>query len=99
MFADTAMAKLDNRTPYYLEYSFAEPPYFVFAGEVRESWGFSSPSIHFRHGQTANVGWADGHVDRQAMISYDKNNVYGVNSSRMSLGWFGVLENTYFDLK
>jgi len=30
MFADTAMAKLDQGREYYLEYSFAEPPFFVF---------------------------------------------------------------------
>lgn len=99
MFADTAMAKLDQGRAYFLEYSFAEPPFFVFAGKVQESWGFSSPSIHFRHGRTANVGWADGHVDSRKMIHYDKANVYGVNSSQMLLGWFGVLANTYFDLR
>lgn len=99
MFADTAMAKLDQGRAYFLEYSFAEPPFFVFAGKVQESWGFSSPSIHFRHGRTANVGWADGHVDSRKMIHYDKTNVYGVNSSQMLLGWFDVLENTYFDLR
>ena len=99
MFADTAMAKLDQGAAYYLEYSFAEPPYFLFAGQVQKDWGNSSPSIHFRHGSKANIGWVDGHVDSEEMIDYDQANVYGVNSQEMSLGWFGVLENSYFDLR
>ncbi len=98
MFADAAMAKLDQGTPYYLEYSFLEPPFFVMDGQIQPSWGFSSPSIHFRHNSQANTGWADAHVDSQLRSQYDEPNVYGVNSAMMELGWFGVLNNSQFDL-
>ena len=99
MFADTAMAKLDGGVPYYLEYSFVEPPFFVMNGLPQPGWGYASPSIHFRHRGRANVGWGDGHVDSQIRTDYDKPNVYGVNSAEMDLGWFGSLNNRSFDLK
>ncbi len=99
MFADTAMAKLDNGRPYYLEYSFAEPPYFVDNGEPDTSWGYASASIHFRHRDRANIGWADGHIDSRQMAEFDGTNVYGVKSSDMMLGWFEPIDNTPFDLK
>ena len=99
MFADTAMGKLDNGRAYYLEYSFAEPRYFVFNGKPITSWGDPSPSIHFRHRNNANVGWVDGHIDSRRMAKYDKDNIYGVNSADMNLGWFEPLDNSQFDLK
>lgn len=99
MFADTAMAKLDKGVPYYLEYSFAEPPYFIGPdGEPITTW-FASPSIHFRHLDRANVVWVDGHVDSQTMLPSDRVNAYGVTSSDMMLGWFGSLTNRLFDLE
>lgn len=99
MFADTAMAKLDNEMPYYLEYSFVEPPFFVNNGQIQPDWGYSSPSIHFRHSGVANIGWADAHVDSQHMAEFEGLNVYGVNSAQMKLGWFGSLDNSAYDLK
>lgn len=99
MFADTAMAKLDNGRPYYLEYSFAEPPYFVSNGEPAPSWGYASPSIHFRHRGKANIGWADSHTDSHQMAEFDGINVYDVKSSDMMLGWFEPIDNSLFDLK
>ena len=99
MFADTAMTKLDNGIPYFLEYSFAEPPFFIASdGEPMTNW-YASPSIHFRHLDRANVAWADGHVDGHTMVPCDKTNVYGVKSSEMMLGWFEPLDNNPFDLK
>ena len=98
MFADTAMSKLDNGVPYYLEYSFAEAPYFLNDGRPDTSW-YASPSIHFRHDRRANIAWADGHVDSQIPVEYDGINAYGVKSSDMGLGWFGQLNNASFDLK
>lgn len=98
MFADAAMAKLDAGAPYYLEYSFAEPPFFIgLDGEPMTTW-FASPSIHFRHMGRANVAWADGHVDSQTMLPSDLVNAYGVTSSEMMLGWFDSLTNRPFDL-
>ena len=99
MFADTAMAKLDNGRPYYLEYSFAEPPYFLFDGRPAVEWGYASPSIHFRHRGRANVGWADGHMDTREMMDFDGVNAYGVKSADMMLGWFEPIDNSQFDLE
>jgi len=102
MFADTAMAKLDNGRSYYLEYSFAEPRYFVANGKPDTTdtiWGCPSPSIHFRHRGKANIGWADGHIDSRRMVDFDGRNFYGVKSCDMMLGWFEPMDNTLFDLK
>jgi prepilin-type N-terminal cleavage/methylation domain-containing protein/prepilin-type processing-associated H-X9-DG protein len=99
MFADTAMAKRDNGRPYYLEYSFAEPPYFVLNGEPVPNWGYASPSIHFRHWGKANIGWVDGHITSEKMAPFEEENIYGVKSCDMMLGWFEPLDNTLFDLK
>lgn len=100
MFADTAMTKLDsNNIPYLLEYSFAEPPFFLSNGVAQPAWGYAAPSIHFRHNQRANVGWADGHIDAQERTEFDGINAYNVKSSDMDLGWFGPLNNSFFDLK
>ena len=99
MFADTAMAKLDDGRPYYLEYSFAEPPFFVVNGKAVTAWGYASPSIHFRHRSRANIGWADSHVTSEKMAPFKEENIYGVKSSDMMLGWFEPIDNTLFDLK
>lgn len=99
MFADTAMTKLDSGQPYYLEYSFIEPYYFVVGGVPQPSWGQPSPSIHFRHNDRANVAWCDGHVTEEEIALEESLNVYGVKSSDMQIGWFAPLDNRYFDLK
>ena len=99
MFADSAMAKLDNDRPYYLEYSFAEPPYFVANGEPIPSWGYASPSIHFRHRGKADIGWTDGHTDSRTMAEFEGINAYRVKSCDMMLGWFEPIDNSLFDLK
>ncbi len=91
MFADCAMAKADGGTPYYLEYSFAEPP--------RNEWGYYWPSIHFRHRDKANVGWVDGHISSETMTDFNIVIYDGINSSDVMLGWFGPLDNSLFDLK
>ncbi len=95
MFADCAMAVEAGR---YIEYSFAEPPYFLINGKVFKKV-FSSPSIHFRHHGLANIGWADGHIEPKPMANMDVMNVYGVMSARMNLGWFEPVDNTPFDLE
>ena len=95
MFADSAMA---NDERYVIEYSFAEPPFTVFEG--RPVTGFyMSPSIHFRHSDTASIGWADGHVSPRRRASLDDENIYGVRSANMKLGWFDPIDNTPFDLE
>lgn len=99
MFADTAMAKKENGSSYYLEYSFAEAPYFVHKGQVQLSWGYASPSLHFRHSDQVNVAWSDGHIGSERILDFDEMNVYAVHSASMMLGWFKVLDNEYFELK
>ena len=95
MFADCAMAVANGR---YIEYSFAEPPYFLINGMVHEDM-LSSPSIHFRHRGLANVGWSDGHIESRPMANMDVDNIYGVASASMNLGWFEPVNNTLFDLE
>lgn len=99
MFADCAMARLDdNGQPYLHEYSFAEPPYFVIAGQMITSM-YSSPSIHFRHQGLANIAWSDGHVDARELAESGGINNYGANSEEFLLGWFEPVDNTPFDLE
>jgi len=95
MFADCAMARSEGQ---YIEYSFAEPVHPIINGEVKEHI-FLSPSIHFRHRDLANVGWADGHIEPRKMAGMDENNVWNVNSARMSIGWFEPVDNAPFDLQ
>lgn len=99
MFADAAMAKRDEAGPYYLEYSFVEPPLFLGPDGRPCPQSYASPSIHFRHGGRANLAWTDGHVDARTMTPFDEVNAYGVLSRDMCLGWFGPLDNRLFDLQ
>jgi prepilin-type N-terminal cleavage/methylation domain-containing protein len=94
MFADTAMA---NDGDALIEYSFAEPPFAVFGGQVLTGC-WMSPSIHFRHGDHANVGWTDNHVGPEPMANGDATNVYGVHSGTLKIGWFEPVDNSPFDL-
>jgi prepilin-type N-terminal cleavage/methylation domain-containing protein/prepilin-type processing-associated H-X9-DG protein len=94
MFADTAMA---NNGDTLIEYSFAEPPFAIFGGQVMTDFRMS-PSVHFRHGGRANVGWADDHVGPEPMAEGDAINVYGVQSTDRKLGWFKPVDNSPFDL-
>jgi len=95
MFADTAMAKDEN---FFIEYSFAEPPFTVYNGRAVTSF-YMSPSIHFRHSNHANIGWADGHISQSSLKSSGSENIYGINSTDMKLGWFEPVNNTLFDLE
>ena len=70
MFADTAMAK----PGFYIEYSFAEPRYFVINGvPVTDSRWNPSPSIHFWHRGRANISWIDSHVSSEKIGKYVKS--------------------------
>jgi prepilin-type N-terminal cleavage/methylation domain-containing protein len=95
MFADTAMC---IQKPILIEYSFAEPPFYVYMGEPMTSF-YLSPSIHFRHRDRAKIEWADGHSDSRQMAGLDGTNVYDVDSAQVKLGWFEPIDNTLFDLK
>lgn len=95
MFADTAMC-VEGST--LIEYSFAEPPFYVYRGKPITGF-YLSPSIHFRHRGRTKVEWADGHSDSRRMADFSGTNVYDVDSARMKLGWFEPIDNTPFDLK
>jgi prepilin-type N-terminal cleavage/methylation domain-containing protein/prepilin-type processing-associated H-X9-DG protein len=95
MFADCAMSLEEGS---YIEYSFAEPPYFVINGQLFTGM-YSSPSIHFRHRGRANIGWADGHIEPRPMARRNEKNYRNVDSARMKLGWFEPIDNSLFDLK
>ena len=92
MFADCAMARKDGGSVYFIEYSFAEPPF--------NGLDYAWPSIHFRHRGKANVGWADGHISSEKMTKFsvliDNSRI---NSADVMLGWFGPIDNSLFDLK
>jgi prepilin-type processing-associated H-X9-DG protein len=92
MFADAAMA---NDGTSLIEYSFAEPPFAVFGGHVMTEFRMS-PSIHFRHGDTANTGWADGHAGSQPMADVDVTNIYGVDTKALKCEryWPGAAART-----
>ena len=95
MFTDTTMC-VEGST--LIEYSFAEPPFYVYRGKPMTSF-YLSPSIHFRHQDCAKVEWADGHSDSRRMAALDETNVYDVDSAEMKLGWFAPIDNSLFDLK
>jgi prepilin-type N-terminal cleavage/methylation domain-containing protein/prepilin-type processing-associated H-X9-DG protein len=95
MFSDTAMAKDEN---FLIEYSFAEPPFAVYNGRTFTSF-IMSPSIHFRHNNHANTGWADGHIGQNRLTNSGGENTYGIYSADMKLGWFEPVNNTLFDLE
>jgi prepilin-type processing-associated H-X9-DG protein/prepilin-type N-terminal cleavage/methylation domain-containing protein len=101
MFADTAFRKDYQDVPYLIEYSFAEPPFFVVNGkpDADGDYGYPSPSIHFRHYGSANVGWADGHVESKPMAKPVLGDNYTAETAKMNIGWFEPVDNTLFDLE
>ena len=84
-FADAAIATAPNAI---IEYSFLEPP--------TNHFGPTSPSLHFRHGRRANIGWADGHVSGELFEWTYTTNVYGADNARFLLGFFGPRDNRLF---
>jgi prepilin-type processing-associated H-X9-DG protein len=99
VFADTAMAKLIGGDEYCIEYSFAEPRYFVLSGVPDTGSWNPSPSIQFRHRKQASVGWADGHISSEKMARYDGTNSDGSKPKKFNIGWFEPMDNTCFDLQ
>ena len=98
MFADTALAVQAGGRQHLIEYSFAQPPFFV--GETvwgsgryepQPSWGLATPSMHFRHsgGQRCNVLWCDGHVSSVLWGFTNPINIYGGNCLEYRIGFPG----------
>lgn len=99
MFTDAAMAVADQQGVVLIEESFAYPPYLP-DSSGGAGVALLSPSVHFRHGGRANVGWCDGHVSAQRMsFTRDGENAYGVDSVSHNLGWFGPRDNSLWDNK
>jgi prepilin-type processing-associated H-X9-DG protein len=99
MFADTAYYKQNQCL---VEYSFAEPPYFVVNGKPDISGkkvGYPEPSIHFRHHGLANIGWADGHIEPKPIAKMALRRGYSAAAARMNIGWFEPVDNMPFDLQ
>ena len=100
MFADTAF--WEQSQSLIVEYSFAESPYYVVDGKPDVgggALGYPSPSIHFRHYGSANVGWADGHVEAKPMAKPVLRENYTTEMAKMNIGWFEPVDNTLFDLE
>jgi prepilin-type N-terminal cleavage/methylation domain-containing protein/prepilin-type processing-associated H-X9-DG protein len=97
MFSDTAFYTNYDGILSLVEYSFAEPPHTIMDGIIDPA--FSSPSIHFRHYGSANIGWTDGHVDAKPMANMEGQPGYDASSARMNIGWFAPVDNTPFDLQ
>ncbi len=95
MFADAALAQ----DGYIIEYGFVEPPHFVTNDfpQGNSTWGFASPSLHFRHDMRVNVVWCDGHISSERYEWTTDENVYGGLNRRFGVGWFGPKSNLYFD--
>ena len=88
LFTDAAFIGPGGLT---IEYSFAEPPFFQLSPGAPSS-SPASPSTQFRHTDTTNAAWADGHVDRQNIERL------GAGPFRdRQLGWFDP-DNTRYDL-
>jgi len=95
MFADTAFYQ---QAKYLIEYSFAEPRYWVSNGRVLVH-SEPLPSLHFRHAGRVNIGWADGHVDSRPMADYAVDSDFYGRCAKLGLGWFEPVDNTLFDLE
>ena len=52
----------------------------------------AAPTMHFRHRKRVNVGWADGHVESCAPLSYRQSgwgHTEGELANNYNIGWFG----------
>ena len=83
MFADCAFPRATGLQ----EYAYAEPWQSVdYRGRLQ---GALSPSVHFRHQNTANVAWCDGHVSAESPTRLGGGNGYGGDAGKWHIGWFG----------
>jgi prepilin-type N-terminal cleavage/methylation domain-containing protein/prepilin-type processing-associated H-X9-DG protein len=87
MFTDAAFLQAGS----LIEYSFAEPYFFVSDRPPVTTTYNATPSIHFRHGDLAGVVWCDGRVSWEAMKTS-----YSDEHTRNRIGWFGEADNKLF---
>lgn len=99
MFADCAMVNKSGGSAYIQEYSFIQQPFYMSNAKAKPSWGYASPSIHFRHNKRANLAWVDGHTSSAVMAKFTGKNVYGVRSCDFNIGWPAPLDNSMYGLK
>ena len=93
MFTDTAFVQ-GYPDRYLIEYSFCEPPHFVFFNGIKIiEAGRPVPSIHFRHLGKTNVIWCDGHVSSEP-FAFSKLEQEVLE--RFKIGWFGPDDNRLF---
>lgn len=93
MFTDTGFVQ-GYPGRYIIEYSFCEPPHFVFSDRVGiVELGKPVPSIHFRHLGKTNVVWCDGHVSGE---SFAFSKLEEEVLDRFLIGWFGPDSNKLF---
>lgn len=100
MLADTALVVQDSGQPVLIEYSFIEPPYQQLNPGLPSTMR-PTPSLHFRHSGSANVVWADQHVDRR-QLDFSASSVYGPSEAQVRqsrVGWFHPDGNQNFDLQ
>jgi prepilin-type processing-associated H-X9-DG protein len=95
MFADCAF----DQNGSLIEYSFAEPRYWIFEGIVFKDPPFPVPSIHFRHRKKANIGWTDGHIDSKVIFESSDDSIYDGGKTGYKIGWFEPMDNSLLDLK
>jgi prepilin-type processing-associated H-X9-DG protein len=91
MFTDTAFPRKHGLQ----EYAYSEPwSWADVTGRLRCAL---SPSVHFRHANTANVAWCDGHVSAEPPSEFGGTNEYGGDAQKWQVGWFGPRkENGYW---
>jgi prepilin-type N-terminal cleavage/methylation domain-containing protein len=92
MFTDTAFPQPYQDPRYLIEYSFAEPYFFLRSDRPEETAYVTSPSIHFRHNGQASVAWVAGHITAEAMAMPTPG-----GSTSFDVGWIGAASNELFD--
>ena len=102
-FTDTAFRQITSAgQAVFIEYSFAEAPYFHISPGLLPSDLRPNPTIHFRHIGKANTVWVDGHVSSEQMDMSAPYITHAVmlqaEAANMSLGWFGPDSNELFNL-
>ncbi len=100
MFADNAIVVDVDGQPGVIEYSFIEPPYQQLTAGPPSTMR-PTPTLHFRHNGTANVAWADQHVDRRK-LGFTASSIYGPTEAqvrKLNVGWFNPDGNDLFDVR